>query len=41
MRKIVEAYTIFAALYPETALETVLKQGVLKRSVGETIVSAR
>ena len=41
MRKIVEAYTIFSALYPDTALETVLKQGILKRAVGETIVNAR
>ncbi|KAH0572452.1 hypothetical protein SS50377_26662 [Spironucleus salmonicida] len=41
MRKVVEGYTIFSALYPDVAIETVLKQGILRRSVGETIVKAR
>ena len=37
-RKIYESYAIFAALYPTVALETILKQGILRRAAGESVV---
>ncbi|CAL6029320.1 Conserved_hypothetical protein [Hexamita inflata] len=40
-RKIYESYAIFAALYPNLAIEIILKQGTLRRAIGESIITEK
>lgn len=36
-RKVLESYSTFSALFPDVAIESVMKQGILRRQIGETI----
>jgi hypothetical protein len=41
LRKIFEAYAIMASLFPKLGSEIILKQGLLRRSVGESVVQEK
>ena len=40
-RKIAESYAIFVALYPSLGPELILKQGNLRRSLGEHLIAEK
>lgn len=40
-RKIFEQYAVFTTLNPQVGIETILKQGILKRCAGEAIFNEK